>query len=120
MISNAQEARAKTEAAIKAREEAKYQHVNVLYHSILKAVDMAASEGDNNLEVSWMRITMQECGQAINHVKKADKVAIEILDFKKVYVAATPEVIERLQKDGFSVTTGRDTNDNSINLYINW
>lgn len=120
MIANAQEARAKTEAAIKAREEAKYQNVNVLYYSILKAVDIAASEGDNNLEVNWVRITMHESGQAINHVKKAGKVAIEVVDFKKVYVDAIPEVLQRLEKDGFSVTTGHDVSGKPINLYINW
>lgn len=117
MISNAQEARAKTEAAIKAHEEAKYQNINVLYYSILKAVDIAASKGDNNLEVNWID---HICGQCINHVEKAGKVAIEVIDFKKVYVDVSPKVIERLQKDGFSVTTGHDVSGKPINLYINW
>ena len=38
MIANAQEARAKTEAAIAKQEEQKQQNINVLYYSILKGL----------------------------------------------------------------------------------
>ena len=119
MISNAQEARAKTEAAIKQRED-KYQHVNVLYHSILKAVDMAASEGQTSLNIEWSNDCTQSCGQSINHIKQQNKVALKVADFKKVYYACCDEVKDRLLDVGFGVITGFDLSDNPCILQVTW
>lgn len=120
MISNAQEARAKTEAAIAKQEEAKQQNINVLYYSILKGVESAANEGQTSLNIEWLSDWTQSCGQSINHIKQQNKVALKVVDFKKVYFGCCDEVRERLLEGGFGVITGYDVSDNLLILQVTW
>lgn len=120
MIANAQEARAKTEAAIAKQKEAKQQNINVLYYSILKGVESAADEGQTSLDIEWLSDWTQSCGQSINHIKKQNKVALKVTDFKKVYFDCCVEVRERLLEGGFGVTTGHDTNDKPLITQVTW
>lgn len=121
MIMNAHDARLKTESAIKERESAHDKRANVLYHSILKAVETSADVGNNSVRVLWPSSNepMGIC-QAINHTTYEGEPALTVSDRAELYIKCVPDVCERLEQAGFTVKTGRNEHGDPTISQVSW
>lgn len=121
MIMNAHDARLKTEAAIKSREDSQGTRANVFYHSILRAVESVADSGDDSICILWPSKNEGMGGlQGIRQTTYDGKPVLIVSDRAGLYIRCVPDVRARLLKAGFTVQIGRDEDANPTIHKISW
>lgn len=121
MIMNAHDARLKTEAAIKSLAATQGKRVNVLYHSILKAVEEAADIGSDSVCILWPSKNEDMGGlQGIKQTTYRDKPALTVMDRAGLYISCVPDVQERLLQAGFTVGIGHTADGNPTIHKVSW
>lgn len=121
MIMTAHDARLKTEAAVKERESAHGKRANVLYFSILKAVENSADVGNSSVRVLWPSSNepMGIC-QTINHTTYEGEPALTVSDRAELYIKCVHDVCERLEQAGFTVKQGRNEHGDPTIRQVSW
>lgn len=121
MIMNAHDARLKTESAIKEREAGHGQRANVLYHEILRVVELVADTGADSVGILWPDTTdVMGVLQGINQTTYDGKPVLTVSDRAGLYIKCVPDVKERLLQAGFKVGIGR-TADGAPTIHkVSW
>lgn len=121
MIMNAHDARLKTEAAIKSREASQVIRANILYNSILNAVELVADSGGDSVCILWPSKNEDMGGlQGIKQTTYHDELALTVKDPAGLYISCVPDVQERLLQAGFTVGMGRDEDANPTIHKVSW
>lgn len=121
MIMNAYDARLRTDAAIKSLASQHRQRINILYHSILKAVENVADIGGTNVCILWAsKAEAMGIFQAITHTTHDGNPALIVSDRARLYIKCVPDVKERLMQAGFAVAMGRNDDGNPTISRVSW